>query len=62
MRVVFMVPSWTETLIECGVNVVGRTRYCVHPADRVAVPDAVLIDGEPLCWFGIRSLRYLESI
>ncbi|GHA08710.1 ABC transporter substrate-binding protein [Oceanisphaera arctica] len=36
MRVVCLVPSWTETLIECGVNVVGRTRYCVHPADKVA--------------------------
>ena len=24
--------------------------------------DAVLIDGEPLCWYGIRSLRYLESL
>ncbi|GAA3708787.1 helical backbone metal receptor [Oceanisphaera sediminis] len=36
MRIVCLVPSWTETLIECGVNVVGRTRYCVHPADRVA--------------------------
>ncbi|MBR9856574.1 MAG: Fe3+-siderophores ABC transporter protein [Gammaproteobacteria bacterium] len=35
MRVVCMVPSWTETLIECGVNVVGRTRYCVYPADKV---------------------------
>ena len=35
MRVVCMVPSWTETLIECGVKVVGRTRYCVHPADKV---------------------------
>ncbi|WP_083399052.1 helical backbone metal receptor [Oceanisphaera psychrotolerans] len=36
MRVVSMVPSWTETLIECGVNVVGRTRYCIHPANKVA--------------------------
>ncbi|MFP2768820.1 helical backbone metal receptor [Oceanisphaera sp. KMM 10153] len=35
MRVVCLVPSWTETLIECGVNVVARTRYCVHPADKV---------------------------
>lgn len=34
-----MVPSWTETLLECGVEVVGRTRYCVHPAGRVeAIP------------------------
>ena len=36
MRVVCMVPSWTETLVACGVNVVGRTRYCIHPARQVA--------------------------
>lgn len=35
MRVVSLVPSWTETLIEAGVDVVGRTRFCVHPSDRV---------------------------
>lgn len=28
-----MVPSWTETLLAAGVNVVGRTRYCVHPKE-----------------------------
>lgn len=39
MRVVSLVPSWTETLLECGVNVVGRTRFCVHPSPRVgAIP------------------------
>ena len=26
-----MVPSWTETLLECGCEVVGRTRFCIHP-------------------------------
>ena len=31
MRVVSLVPSWTETLLRSGVNVVGRTRYCIHP-------------------------------
>jgi len=36
MKVISLVPSWTEMLIECGVNVVGRTRFCVHPKDRVA--------------------------
>lgn len=36
MRVVCMVPSWTETLLACGINVVGRTRYCIHPANEVA--------------------------
>lgn len=35
MRVVSLVPSWTETLIQCGVNVVGRTRFCVHPLEKV---------------------------
>lgn len=35
MRVISLVPSWTETLIESDVNVVGRTRYCIHPADHV---------------------------
>ena len=35
MRVVSLVPSWTETLIEAGVEVVGRTRFCIHPSDKV---------------------------
>lgn len=30
-----MVPSWTETLLEAGANVVGRTRFCIHPENRV---------------------------
>lgn len=30
-----MVPSWTETLLEAGIHVVGRTRFCVHPSERV---------------------------
>lgn len=33
MRVVSLVPSLTETLAECGVNLVGRTRFCVHPEE-----------------------------
>ncbi|HUU84769.1 MAG TPA: helical backbone metal receptor [Phycisphaerae bacterium] len=36
MRVVSLVPSWTETLIEAGVHVVGRTRFCIHPREKVA--------------------------
>lgn len=35
MRTVSLVPSWTETLIESGADVVGRTRYCIHPRNRV---------------------------
>lgn len=35
MRVVSLVPSWTETLLEAGVEVVGRTRFCIHPKIQV---------------------------
>ena len=35
MRVVSFVPSWTETLIASGVDVVGRTRFCIHPEDTI---------------------------
>lgn len=33
---VSLVPSWTETLIEAGIEVVGRSRYCVHPKELIA--------------------------
>ena len=36
MRVISLVPSLTETLIDCGVEVVGRTRFCIHPQLAVA--------------------------
>ncbi len=35
MRIVSLVPSWTETLIACGANVGGRTRFCIHPQEVV---------------------------
>ncbi|SVA87197.1 uncharacterized protein METZ01_LOCUS140051, partial [marine metagenome] len=35
VKVVSLVPSLTETLLACGVEVVGRTRYCIHPAETV---------------------------
>lgn len=38
MRVVSLVPSLTETLIEAGAEVVGRTRYCVHPEGARGLP------------------------
>ena len=31
MRVVSLVPSWTEFLHELEVNVVGQTKFCVRP-------------------------------
>ncbi|MCW8875858.1 MAG: helical backbone metal receptor [Kangiellaceae bacterium] len=30
-----LVPSITETLIECKVNLVGRSRFCIHPVEEV---------------------------
>ncbi len=41
MRVVSLVPSWTETLLQAGVNVVGRSRFCIHPNEKVAAIPAV---------------------
>lgn len=43
MKVVSLVPSITETLIRCGVEVVARTRYCIHPA--AAVADIAVVGG-----------------
>lgn len=34
-RVVSLVPSITEYLIDLGVNVVGRTKFCIHPDDKL---------------------------
>jgi iron complex transport system substrate-binding protein len=35
MRIVSLIPSITELLIESGVDVVGRTRFCIHPQSEV---------------------------
>ncbi|NQZ02471.1 MAG: Fe3+-siderophores ABC transporter protein [Bdellovibrionales bacterium] len=35
MKIVSLVPSWTETLVEAGLDVVGRTRFCIHPRAEV---------------------------
>jgi ABC-type Fe3+-hydroxamate transport system substrate-binding protein len=42
-RIVSLVPSLTESLFDLGAGerVVGRTDYCVHPADRVAAIPSV---------------------
>ncbi len=35
MRIISLVPSWTETLIKSGIYPVGRTRFCIHPSEAV---------------------------
>lgn len=34
-RVISLVPSITELLLDMGVKVVGRTKFCVHPHDSI---------------------------
>lgn len=43
MRVVSFVPSWTETLITANIEVVGRTRFCIHPEN--TVKDIPIVGG-----------------
>jgi hypothetical protein len=55
LRIISMVPSWTETLIECGVNVVGRTRFCIHPHN---VEDIPIVGGtKDINWKKIQELH-----
>ncbi len=53
LRVVSLVPSWTETLIAADVDVVGRTRFCIHPSKNVTniaiVGGTKDIDLDKLC-------------
>lgn len=35
MRIISLVPSWTETLIKSDIYPVGRTRFCIHPNEAV---------------------------
>ncbi|WP_294292917.1 helical backbone metal receptor, partial [uncultured Chryseobacterium sp.] len=38
MKIVSLVPSITEALFDLGLTeqeIVGRTKFCIHPADRV---------------------------
>ncbi len=56
MRIVCLVPSWTESLVEAGANVVGRTRYCVHPRERVA--DIAVVGGtRDVDWPKVRAVE-----
>lgn len=36
MKVICLVPSITETLIDCGVTLIGRSRFCIHPESKVS--------------------------
>lgn len=34
-RIISLVPSITEYLIDLGAQVIGRTKFCIHPQDQV---------------------------
>ncbi len=42
-RVVSLVPSHTETLVDLGIKVVGRTKFCIHP--KIQIADISIIGG-----------------
>lgn len=42
-RIISLVPSQTEFLLDIGAPVVGRTKFCVHPKNKVA--DIPVIGG-----------------
>lgn len=42
-RIISLVPSITEFLLDIGAPVVGRTRFCVHPAQKI--PEVPVIGG-----------------
>lgn len=55
-RIVSMVPSWTETLLAAGADVVGRTRFCVHPESEVhSIP--VVGGTKDIKWEKIKDLN-----
>jgi ABC-type Fe3+-hydroxamate transport system substrate-binding protein len=37
-RIVSLVPSITELLVDLKINVVGRTKFCIHPSGLSTVP------------------------
>ena len=56
MRIISLVPSWTETLIESGIYPVGRTRFCIHPHD--AIQNIPIVGGTKSAdWQKIAELK-----
>lgn len=55
LRIVSLVPSWTETLVWAGVNVVGRTRFCIHPK-RICLKIPVVGGTKEVDWRKVEAL------
>ena len=48
-----MVPSWTETLIHAKANIVGRTKFCIHPKTEIPIVGGT----KDLDWEKVISLK-----
>ncbi len=35
-RIISLVPSQTEFLLDIGASVIGRTKFCIHPNDKIS--------------------------
>ena len=56
MRIVSLVPSWTETLLKAQINVVGRTRFCLYPAQQITtIP--VVGGTKDIAWDLVQDLK-----
>ena len=56
MKVISLVPSWTETLVSADIEVVGRTRFCIHP-DNVVNSIPIIGGTKDWNWDDIKALR-----
>lgn len=43
MKIVSLVPSLTELLIDLDADVIGRTRFCIHPSEKIK--DITIVGG-----------------
>lgn len=49
-------PSWTETLIDAGIEVIGRTRFCIHPKEKTS---SIPVVGGTKDW-NLEKIRSLD--
>ncbi len=55
-RVISLIPSITETLIEAGANVVGRSRFCIQPKE--SIENIPAVGGtKDIDWEQLRALK-----
>ncbi len=56
-RIISLVPSQTEFLLDVGVPLVGRTKFCIHPQE--VVNDIAVVGGTKS--FRVEKIRELDA-